>query len=296
MDETMASKVMNDTKAFMRSIAIERGRNEIEAENFVTHATSLTDAEALKKNIVNLIIENESDLLTSIHKKEITFQKEKFIFETEGSKIIEVKPRMIDTILTHIAHPQLSYMLMSIGSIGLIYEITHPGVILPGVAGAIALILGLIALQTLPVSTGMMSLLFLGIAMMVAEIFVPSFGALGIGGLIAFFLGSLYLFDDPTVRVPLSLVFSITGSIGSVFLFLGYLIASSRRRKKIDHFSLVGLEGNAISDFKDSGWVFVNGERWKAQSKTEIKNGDKVIVKQMISNSKIEVEKLTKGI
>src|SRR5690606_17895938 len=159
-----------------------RGRNAAVAERFVSEAHSMTAEEAVEQNVVDLQVEDLKSLIGALDGREISFHGQPRILKLADREIVPVEPRLIDRLLLHIAHPQIAYMLISLGTLAIYIEILSPGLAFPGVFGAIAVILGLVGVQTLPVNIGFLLLLFLGISLMVAEYFVAGFGVLGIGG------------------------------------------------------------------------------------------------------------------
>lgn len=285
----IGKKVLNDTRAFIRGIAEKRNRNWREAENFVTSAKSLTASEALEKNITDLVVSGPSEFLEKVGQKPFFFGSENIQLNTKGVELEPVEPRIIDSLLIHVAHPQIAYMLTSFGSLGITVEILSPGLFFPGVMGAICLLLGLVALQTLPISVGFLCLLILGVALMVSEIFVAGFGALGIGGCIAFVLGSFYLFDDPTLISYRQEVLYVAIGIAGAFLFVTFLLLRGRIFPSIG--SVEGKIGEAMAGFETEGPVLVEGRKWQAVTETPLNSQDEVIVVKQLSQDKIQVKK-----
>lgn len=288
---TLGKKVMNDTRAFMRSIAEERGRNVFEAEKFVSEAYSLTAQEALKNDVIDLVVSTRDELLDRIHGKEFVIHNQTQTFDTEGKTLVDIKPRLIDHLLVYTAHPQVAYLLTSLGSLGIYIEILTPGLIFPGVFGIISLVLGLIALQTLPLNVGFTVLMILGIVLMISELFVSGFGALGIGGFIAFVLGSLNLFDDPSSAEYRNMILTISLGIGGAMVVLALFVArvwgSPVRRGFKDRV------GEAMVSFDHEGHVLIGGGRWKAETIEPLRSGDRIVVIEKITQDKVKVKKVS---
>jgi membrane-bound serine protease (ClpP class) len=273
----MGSKVLNDTSAFMRSIAQARGRDVQTAERFVTEAASLSAGEALEARVIDVVVDDLADLLPALDGYSFIFRGEPAQLELAGAEVRAVKTRFVDFLLTHLANPQIAYLLIALGSLAIYIEILSPGLALPGVMGVISVILGLVCLQTLPVNTGFQILLFLGIALMIAEYFVAGFGALGIGGAVAFILGSLYLFDEPlppdyrAVVLPVSLAIGAVMAVTSMLVGSSLLVGWNARR-------LQGQAGEAIVSFETEGFVQVAGKRWPADTLEPVRLGDRIVV------------------
>lgn len=200
--DAMGRKAVNDAKAYIRGLAQKRGRNVAWAEKAVEKAESLSAKEALKLNVINLIATDIPDLMAQLNEYKVEVLNKEVILKTEGIEILALKPDWRNRLLNTVSNPNIAYILLLIGIYGLIFEFANPGFVVPGVVGAICLLLGLYALHVLPVSFAGAALLLLGIALMVAEAFVPSFGALGIGGVVAFVFGSLMLIDTEGIPGP----------------------------------------------------------------------------------------------
>ncbi|HEX7027861.1 MAG TPA: nodulation protein NfeD [Gammaproteobacteria bacterium] len=293
IEGTMGKKVMNDSKAFMRSIAAWHGRNAEVAEGFVSEAHSLTAQEAKEQNVIDLVIEDTDQLLAAVNGREINFHGERVTLDIQENQTRLVKPRLVDRLLLHIAHPQIAHMLISLGMLGIYVEILSPGLAFPGIFGAIAVILGLVAVQTLPVNLGFLLLLFLGIALIVAEYFVAGFGVLGIGGAIAFILGSFNLFDTSmstgdhrgailSISIAISVVMVLT-----TFLITRSIISDPRGRQK----QLRGKTGEAMVSFDSQGYVLVGEQRWPAETLEPLRHGDRIVVIKTDETGRLTVRK-----
>ncbi|NQY99355.1 MAG: nodulation protein NfeD [Bdellovibrionales bacterium] len=274
---TLKKKVFEDTQALMRSLAESRGRNVEMAEKFVKDAISLTDTEALEANVINQRIAGNEDLVKALGRILLLFKDQKINFRGRNISFREVEKRPIGYFLEYIADPQVAYMFTSFGTLGIYIEILGGGLIFPGVFGVICLILGLIALSTLPVNVGFLLLLLFGVVLLGAEVFVSGFGVLGLGGLIAFFLGSLYLFNEPIGGDYMAVVYTITACLGIMFVILTFVLV----RKPRTHKSMVGGRAVCASNFiNGAGLVQHKGQNVKAISKSgeSFKDGDVVAI------------------
>ncbi len=273
--DSMKSKVMNDTVAFIESIAKQRGKDTEIAKSFVITALSLTSEQAKNQNICDLISNNKDDLLVRIHGKKWTPSNHvkgasKPAIDSAGATFIIYKQSFREKLLSLLSNPNLFYLLYLAGLMGLGYEISNPGMLFPGVFGAICLILAFIATSTLPVSFGAAALILAGIIMLFAEMFVPSFGALGIGGFIAFLLGSIFLVDpsgDQGLRVSLWTILPMAAVVAMASSFAGWLLLKTLSMKvSSGEHMLTGERGRVIRDFqKGAGSIKVAGEIWQAR-------------------------------
>ena len=247
-----------------------RGRNKKLARSFVEKSVSITATEALSKNVIDVVAADVESLLTKIdnHKVKLADGRE-VLLSSAKSNIITFEKSLRQRLLEILSNPNLFYLFFLGGLIGLGYELTHPGVIFPGVVGGICLLLALIATSVLPVSFGAGALILAGVCMLVAEAFVPSFGTLGIGGFIAFVLGSIFLVDPANehgMRISYLTIAPGAIVIGIAFLGLGYLIVRSERSPvHAGRDAMIGCEARAIEDFSDGqGQVHSNGAIWQA--------------------------------
>ncbi|MDQ2076249.1 nodulation protein NfeD [Marinimicrobium sp. ABcell2] len=293
IDSTMAQKVLNDTRAFMRSIAKNRGRDADTAERFVTEAESLTADEALEHQVIDLVIPDASALMSALEGREFQFKGESLALSLEGRDIYTVSPRLMDRLMDIIAHPQIAHLLISLGMLALYIELLNPGLMVPGVVGVIAMILGLMGVQTLPVHIGFLMLLFLGLGLMVAEYFVSGFGVLGIGGAAAFIIGSLNLFDMPADQEHQEMVLSVSVGVSAAILLGSFLIsyALGKSGAKAKNKSLVGKTGEAMVSFDRTGYVLINDRRWLAETTEPLRHGDQVVVVAQTDDDRLQVKK-----
>jgi membrane-bound serine protease (ClpP class) len=283
IDGDMGEKVENFTASLSRTIAQQRGRNVEWAEKAVRESVSITEREALELNVVDVVADNTADLLAKIDGREVDVNGRKVVLATDGAVVEDHEMRLRQRILDIIANPNLAYLLMMAGILGLYVEFTNPGFLFPGVAGAICLLLALSALQVLPINYTGLALIGLGIALLVAEVFLPSFGVIGVGGLVSFVLGSLLLFDTPdsTLSLDRRLVFTTAAVLGLVVLTVGWLVVSAqRRRAAVGVEAMVGKVGEVRRRADPSGKVkvFVHGEYWDAQSDEPLEVGERVEV------------------
>jgi membrane-bound serine protease (ClpP class) len=277
-------KSINDATAYLRSLAQMRDRNPDWAEKAVREAASLAAEEALAAGVIDLIAEDLSDLLTQLDGRKLVVQGQELTLQTAEIRLLAVEPDWRTRLLSVIADPNIAYLLILIGIYGLIFEFYSPGFVVPGVVGAICLLLALFALQVLPVNYAGLALLVLGIIFMVSEAFVPSFGALGIGGLVAFVMGSILLIETDMPGYGISLPLIITFSVVSGVFFLGVIGMAIKARERpvvSGQEELVGARGTVQEDFETDGRVQIHGESWQAKSPTPLKRGQKVLVTRL---------------
>lgn len=272
-------KIINDAEAYIKGLAKRHGRNEEWAARAVRQAVSLTAAEALALGVIDLVADGNEDLLAQLHGHEVAL--------SSGSKKLVTRDMVVETLapswrirlLMVITDPNIAYFLLLIGIYGLIFELTHPGLVLPGVAGAVCLLLALYTFQVLPVNYAGLALMLLGIAFMIAEAFVPSFGALGIGGVIAFVSGSLILMNDEGLRVSRPLIAATAlSSAALLMLLVGRFYKTSRRRLVSGAEELLGSVGEAMESFDGKGRIWIHGESWQAVSRMPVAKGQQVRV------------------
>ncbi len=281
-ESTMNRKMENDVAALARSIATERGRNVKWAEEAVRKSVSATASEALKLKIIDFIAKNEQELLSMIDGMEVATVSGRVRLSTAHYSITEIEPVLKERLMLTIADPNIAYILMMIGAAGLYFELAHPGVILPGVAGAISMILGLFAMQVLPVNTTGLLLLALALVLFLLELFITSHGVLGIAGVISLVLGSMMLYDTPGSGVTLSasVMWPTVVFTGGFFLTIAFLAAKAQmRRPQAGREALVGEEGTVREATGPSGgMVFVHGELWKAVSPEHLEPGAEIVI------------------
>jgi membrane-bound serine protease (ClpP class) len=278
---TMGEKIENDIAAFSETIAQRRGRNTEWAIQAVRKSVSITEAEALKKNVIDIIAKDVNDLLEQAHGRKVDIDGGKHELALRDVQIVRYEMNLKQKILNSIAHPNIAYLLLMAGILGLYMEFAHPGVIFPGVAGAICLLLAFASLQLLPINYTGLALMLLGIALLIGEAFFPSFGVLGIGGSISLALGSLLLFDTPTsdFGVDRSIVFTAVATVSAFVLTVSYLVFRSQKAKPaLGLEGLVGEIGEVRGKLSPAGRIFVHGETWSARADDIIDVGEKVKV------------------
>src|SRR3989442_323214 len=286
MDETMSKKATEDVAAYARSLAEARGRNVMLAEQAVTESRAFTDQEALHASppLIDFVARDEADVLRQLdHRMVRRFDGGTTTIDTTGIEIRRVEMSWRQRALSAIAHPQIAYLLLTLGILGLTVEIWTPGAILPGVVGGLCLLLAFFALQILPVNTIGLLLIVFGLAMLILELKVPSFGALGVGGAIALLIGSVMLTREvPGVSVSLYLIVPAVLTVTAIVLVLGKLALDSQRRPPVTGAEgLIGAEGRALSAVAPHapGQVGVHGEIWRATSASPLDPGRPVRVR-----------------
>ena len=275
----MERKLIQDAAAYIRSLAQLRGRNAEWAEQAVHEGSSLSAEEALEQGVIDLMAGQLPELLQKLDGREIMVAEQKRTLNTAGLGIKHYEADWRTELLGILTNPNVAYFLMLIGIYGLIFEFANPGTLIPGIAGAISLLLALYAFQVLPVSYAGLALIVLGIALMIAEAFAPSFGALGIGGAAAFVAGSIMLMDTEAPGFGLSpwLVGILTLMNLAFFAFvLGALFQSRKRPVVSGSEHLIGTEGTVLEDFEGTGQIRVFGEIWKASSPVPLTRNQKV--------------------
>lgn len=280
--DTMARKMINDAEAYLRSLAQLHGRNPDWASEAVRASASLSAKEALEKKVVDIIAVDVADLLAQIHHREVKILGERRQLTTTGMHIETLEPDWRNRLLSIITDPNVAYILMLLGIYGLFFELSNPGSLLPGVIGAVSLLLALFAFQILPVNYTGVALILLGIAFMIGEALIPSFGALGIGGIIAFAVGSIILMDTETPGYAVSR--SLIG--GMVFITTLFFIWVIRTWMKMriqpvvsGQEGILGEEGYCLY-YNERGQLYiqVHGETWRAESQTQMLPGQRVKV------------------
>jgi len=279
--DAMESKRVNDAVAYLRGLAQMRGRNVEWAELAVREAASLPAAEALELGVIDFVAVDIQDLLQQAQGQMVMVAGVEQVLDVIGLKLEVITPDWRNRLLAVITDPNVAYILMLIGIYGLFFEFANPGFVLPGVAGAISLLLALYAFQVLPVNYAGLALLSLGILFMLAEAFVPSFGALGFGGVIAFVIGSIILFDQEGTgyAVSLPLIFALSLITAGFCLFMiGAAIKARARPVVTGQEEMLQASGEVLEDFKGKGRIRIHGEVWQAESALPLRRGDRVQV------------------
>jgi len=277
----MKSKLINDAVAYIRSLAELRGRNKEWAEKAVREAASLPAKEALKLNVIDIVATGTGNLLKQIEGRKVKVRGETVTLRLTGAPIRQLLPDWRSRFLSVITNPNVAYILMLIGIYGLILEFANPGAIVPGTFGAIALLLALYSFQLLPINYAGVALILLGIALMIGEAFQPSFGVLGIGGVLAFVIGSIILMetDLPGFGIDMSVIVTFAATSALIFVVVVGMAIKARRRPVVSGMEeLVGGEAVALEDFERKGRVRIHSETWQAVTETSVHKGQKVEV------------------
>ncbi|UCE25945.1 MAG: nodulation protein NfeD [Candidatus Zixiibacteriota bacterium] len=284
IDSVMNEKVTNDAVAQIRAAAEKRGRNADWGERAVRESVSITDNEALKLNVIDLRADNLDDLLKQLDGRETDIPSGKKVMSLKSYTVKEIKTTFIQRFLTIITSPDVAFILMSIGGLGIILELYNPGAILPGVVGVISLILAFYAFQTLPINYAGLALIILSAVLFIAEIKVVSHGLLTIGGVISFFLGGLMLIDtvDPDLQISKSVLITVAVCCGLIVALVSWLVIKAAR-----HQVTTGDQGmiGKIAEVRTPDMVYVDGALWKVTCDEELAKGDKVEI--------VGVDKLT---
>ena len=269
--DTMTRKVTNDAVAYIRGLAELRKRNADWAEKAVREGVSLSATQALKLKVIDHIAADVPELLKKLGKAD--------------APVVQVDVDWRTKALGIITHPAIAYIMILVGIYALIFEFMNPGLVLPGVVGAICLLLALYAFHLLPVNYAGLALIVLGIAFMIAEAFLPAFGSLGIGGLIAFVIGSVILFDEaelPGFEMPWGLVAGVAAaSAAFLFLIVGMTIRNRRRPVVAGREYLIGAKGEALEDFEREGWARVQGETWRVRAASPVRRGERLTIRSI---------------
>ena len=280
--DAMTRKMVNDAVAYIRSLAEMRGRNADWAETAVRQAASLSSEQALEQGVVDLMARDIDDLLVQIDGRVVEVNNKQVTLDTAGSEIQTFEPDWRNKLLSVITNPNVAYILMLLAVYGLFFELANPGFVLPGVIGGICLLLALYSMQVLPVNFAGVALILLGITFMVAELFMPSFGALGIGGIIAFIIGSIILFDvegTGNLAISKSLIAAVATVTAAFFLIVIRMVIKAHRKPVVSGSEeMIGYTGEVVEGFETRGFIHIHGENWQAESETPVQAGEKVKV------------------
>lgn len=287
--KTMSAKIVNDMVAHAKSIARKRGRNAQWVERAVRESVAVTETEALKENIIDIVAKDLDDLIRQINGRKV---QDKGVLVLDNVKTTVLKETIRNKILKTISDPNIAYILLMIGLAGLYFELSHPGVVLPGVIGGIALILAFFAFQMIPVNYAGILLIILALIFFMMEMKISSYGLLSIAGIISLLLGSLMLFDrgDPEIELSLGVLIPTLVLVSSFFVTVAALVFKSQLSKPLTGANgLVGEIGIVKKDLMPAGKVFVHGELWNATAKDTIQEGTRVRVVDVV-NLVLEVE------
>ncbi len=276
-------KVLNDAVAYLKGLAQLRGRNADWAEKAVRDAATLTASEALKEKVVDVLADSLEDLLRQIDGRSVAVAGRDIRLVTTGAALITVEPSWRLRLLAVISDPNIAFILLLVGVYGILFEFWSPGAIVPGVVGGISLLLALTALSVLPLSYGALALVLLGLALMIAEAFVPGVGILGIGGLAAFVLGAIFLFDPRGADFDIGIAWPvIVGAAATCALLSAGVLASviqvRRRKPATGSEEMIGLEGEVVEWSEERGAVRVHGEVWTAKGPRSLAAGTRIRV------------------
>ena len=292
--KVMEDKVVNDASAYIRSLAEQRGRNAYWAELSVRKSVSVSAEEAKRLNVIDLVAANLDSLVLALDKREVKLGGSIITLNTAQKNITFKEMNRRQRILDIIASPNVAYVLMMLGLVGLYLELSNPGLILPGVVGSVSLILALYAMQTLPINYAGLLLIILGVVLLIAEVNVMSYGLLAISGAISIFLGSIMLIDsdDPAMQISKMILYP---TLGMTFLFsIGSIYLAKKAHQLVATTGMEGLLGE-VGVVKETlnleGTVFIHGETWNAKSDITISDGEKVIV-EAVEGLKIKVRKV----
>lgn len=295
MSEDVEQKLVNDAVADIRSLAEKRGRNADWAEAAVRQSVSITEKEALEEGVIDVISDDLRDLLGALDGREVQLAVGQRILKTDGAEIRRIDMSLRYRILDIISNPNVAYILLLLGFYGLFFELSNPGSILPGVVGGICLILAFFALHTLPINYAGLLLILFALILFIAEIKVPSYGLLTVGGVISMIMGSIMLIKTPSEFLRISWMTIIPAVIVTVAFFvfaMGMALRARLKKPTTGQEGLVGETGVAKSRLDPTGKVFVHGEFWNAVSDEPIEEGEEIIVSE-VQRMKLKVSKHT---
>ncbi|MDM0108278.1 nodulation protein NfeD [Variovorax sp. J22R24] len=279
--DAMTAKRLADASAYIRSLAQLRGRNADWGEQAVRESVSLSAQEALQKNVITLIAKDVPDLLKQVNGREVRTAEGNVRLATHNAELLVVEADWRSRLLSVITEPSLALILLMVGVYGLLFEFSNPGFVLPGVVGAISLMLALFGLQMLPINYAGLGLILLGVAFLIAESFLPTFGVLGVGGVAAFSIGALLLIDNdvPGFGVPLWLIGMLAVGSAVFILVIGSVAARTRRRPAaVGVSTLVGATGELVEFANGEGWAQIQGDYWKVRGAEGLRPGRRIRV------------------
>jgi membrane-bound serine protease (ClpP class) len=282
-NKTMNEKIVNDAAAWVRSLAEKRKRDPQAAESAIRESRSFTEREALDKHLIDIIARDEADLLAQLNgRTAMSFDGSPRYLNTANQKIVDFQPSFRQRLLMWLADPRINFVLFAIGMLCLYFELQHPGMIAPGVIGALAIVLALYGFHMLPINATGVVLIVVAIVLFVLEAKVQGFGILGLGGVAAAVIGSLILIDlpNPELRLPLSLVLAVVLPFALILIVMVKLAFRARMTSvTTGQAGMIGLRGTAETEIAPEGRVFVRGELWRARSPIKIAVGENVLVK-----------------
>lgn len=281
MDSALVKKIVNDAVANLQGSAEKRGRNKTWAERAVREGASIAYYEAVDSNIVDFLAEDIEELLTKADGMVVAMPEREDTLKVAGATHEEIEQTFSESVLEVLTNPNIIFILFSLGTLGLAIELYNPGAILPGVVGAICLIIALYSMQTLPINYAGLALIVLAVVLFLLEIKVTSYGMLSVGGIISLILGGLFLIDspEPALKVSLSVIITITICIGGFLIFVvGYVVKAQRERVMTGFEGLIGQMGKVAERIENEGMVYVAGALWKAVADEIIEKGESVTI------------------
>jgi membrane-bound serine protease (ClpP class) len=277
--DAMTRKVINDAVAYLQSLAELRGRNVDWAEQTVRYGANLRASEALEQNVIDVVAADLRTLLQTIDGTEVTTSSRTVTLAVADAGVRTVETDWRHELLTIITDPSIAYGLLIFGIYGLILEFYNPGMMFPAVIGIVCLLLGAYGLQMLPINYAGLALIVVGIGLMIAEVFTPTFGVMGVAGAVAFVMGSVMLMDTdaPGYQVPVLLIGAFAATTAGLSLFVVGAAVQARRREVVTgQEGMVGQVAEAMEDFSAEGWVWAFGERWQARADAPVRQGQKL--------------------
>ncbi len=284
VDEEMAKKLVNDSVAFAKTVAAQRGRNVDWAEQAVRESVSATETEALDLNVVDLVCASFEALRDSLDGRLVVVKGDTVAVETQGADVVRVEMGLRHRLLSLLANPNVAYILLMLGFYGLFFELSNPGAILPGVAGGIAIILAFFAFQMLPINYAGLLLILFALVLFIAEVKVTSYGLLTVGGVVAMTLGSIMLFESPMpfLRVSWRVILPVVLASSAFFLLAVTMAVRAHRRKATTGIEgMIGERGVAATDIDPEGQARVRGETWMVWSEAPIGKGESIEVVEL---------------
>jgi membrane-bound serine protease (ClpP class) len=278
-------KAVNDAVAYIRSLAQLRGRNAVWAESAVRGAASLSANDALEEHVIDFVAKDVPDLLQQLQGRKVKVANREIVLDTHDLTVRNVAPDWRTQLLLVLTHPTIAYGLLLIGIYGLLLEGYNPGAVLPGVVGALALLLGLYGLQLLAVNYAGLALMVLGVGLIVTEFFMPAYGSLGVGGLAAFVVGSIILFDNQAGQMQLALpvVLGIAVAGGLIIIGIGWMAAKARRRPASTGVeTMIGAQVEAVNDCEERCLVRYGGELWNARTTSPLRAGQQARIVKVV--------------
>jgi len=297
MDETMEEKVVNDAAAYIISIAEARGRNADWAEAAVRESRSSPASEALELGVIDIVANNLDDLLIQLDGWQVTLLSgEEATLQTEGAEINNIDMGAMERFLFTIADPNIAYILMSLGMLGIMLELFSPGSIFPGVVGAICLFLSFYSLGMLPINYAGVILIVLAFGLFVAEVFITSHGLLALGGIATFTVGSMILMGSPFFQISPGVIAGVVIVFTIICVFvIGAIVRTHRKRQQTGREAMVGMVAVAKTNLDPTGTVFVHGERWQAiVDEGKVEPGEEVVITR-VEGLRLSVTKKNRG-